>query len=970
MELADHLVGRAEELGSIDNLLAQIDGGESAALELLGEPGIGKTRVLAELAARADARGHIVVSGCAAELERDLPFWVFVDALDEFLQGLDPRRLGALDDDVQAELATVFPSLAKLGGGREIAIQHERYRSHRAVRALLERLAQTQPVVLLLDDVHWADPASVELLGALLHRPPAARVLVALAVRPRQMGERLSAAVERAHRAGTLARVELNALTPEEARELVGETLSARDSTQLYQESGGNPFYLEQLARSATRPGVWAPAAPELALADLDVPPPVAVALAEELALLSEEARTVLDGAAVAGDPFDPELAAAAAGTPDAAAIDALDELLRLDLVRYTEVPRRFRFRHPLVRRAVYDASPAGWRLHAHQRTAEALAGRGASAAAQAHHVERSARDGDADAIALLREAGHAAAQRTPGSAAHWFGAALRLLSASATPAERVEILNALAEAQAATGQFGAARATLVETLELLSDEEITSRARLTAACASVEQVLGLHEEANSRLETALQTIDEQGSPQAAALMISLASGAFFRQAHTEARDWGERALRVASDLGDAPLIGAATAVVALVAPLISEIAEAEALSSEAAALIDALPDEQLALRLDAIAYLAAAELYLNRFEASTSHARRGLAVARATGQGELLPMLVQALARALCVQGRLVEAAHLLDGAIEGARLAGNDQTLAWDLLNRAFVAVQLGDLAQARETGEESFALTRDLGEGAVSTYAGAVLAIVRLEMGEPALAAELFISSAGGDALPLVPGVWRASYLELLTRCWLLSGRPAEAARSAAHAQAIANATGLHMARAWAERAAASVAADGGDVAAAVAHALASAASADAAGAPVEAAVSRTLAGRALRVSGDRDRAIAELEQAVATLGTHSAARYRLEAERELGKLGRRPHRRTRPGKVDATGVDSLTERELEIARLVVDRKTNPEIAAELFLSLKTVQSHLHNTFRKLGVTSRVEVARVLERADRGA
>src|ERR687898_1891328 len=140
MELADHLVGRAEELGSIDNLLAQIDGGESAALELLGEPGIGKTRVLAELAARADARGHIVVSGCAAELERDLPFWVFVDALDEFLQGLDPRRLDALDDDVQAELATVFPSLAKLGGGREIAIQHERYRSHRAVRALLERL--------------------------------------------------------------------------------------------------------------------------------------------------------------------------------------------------------------------------------------------------------------------------------------------------------------------------------------------------------------------------------------------------------------------------------------------------------------------------------------------------------------------------------------------------------------------------------------------------------------------------------------------------------------------------------------------------------------------------------------------------------------------------------------------------------------------------------------------------------------
>ena len=80
---------------------------------------------------------------------------------------------------------------------------------------LLEALAQTQPVVLVLDDVHWADPASVELLGALLHRPPAAPVLIALAVRPRQMGERLCAALERAHRAGTIVRIELTALSPE-----------------------------------------------------------------------------------------------------------------------------------------------------------------------------------------------------------------------------------------------------------------------------------------------------------------------------------------------------------------------------------------------------------------------------------------------------------------------------------------------------------------------------------------------------------------------------------------------------------------------------------------------------------------------------------------------------------------------------------------------------------------------------------
>ena len=93
-------------------------------------------------------------------------------------------------------------------------------------------------------------------------------------------------------------------------------------------------------------------------------------------------------------------------------------------------------------------------------------------------------------------------------------------------------------------------------------------------------------------------------------------------------------------------------------------------------------------------------------------------------------------------------------------------------------------------------------------------------------------------------------------------------------------------------------------------------------------------------------------------------------RLEAERELGKLGQRTHRRSRPGKTDAVGVGSLTARELELAHLVVDRKTNPEIAAALFLSQKTVETHLRNMFRKLSVSSRVELARAVEQSRRAA
>jgi DNA-binding CsgD family transcriptional regulator len=248
--------------------------------------------------------------------------------------------------------------------------------------------------------------------------------------------------------------------------------------------------------------------------------------------------------------------------------------------------------------------------------------------------------------------------------------------------------------------------------------------------------------------------------------------------------------------------------------------------------------------------------------------------------------------------------------------------------------------------------------------------MLAIALMENGEPAKAVELFQAWGGGDGLPLLPGGWRAKYLSLLTRGWLLLGKPAEAARTAEYAAAVADQTGLGMASAWAQRAAAAVALDAGDARAAAEQALSSAAACDTAGAAVEAALSRTLAGRALAPVGDRDLAVAELQRAIAALEECGAQRFRLEAERELRKLGQAVPRRSRPGKADEAGMASLSERELELARLVVDRKTNPEIAAALFLSQKTVESHLRNIFRKLDVTSRVELARAVERSDRTA
>ena len=961
---AEQLVGRTRELDFLDDALAELDRGSWATVELVGEPGIGKTRLLAELASRAVDRGHLVLSGCASELERDLPFWVFVDALDEYVQGLEQHRLAVLDEDVRTELAYILPSLSRFATAHGAAFTHERYRSHRAVRELLERLTATGPLVLVLDDFHWADSTSVELLSALLRRPPAAAVLVALAVRPRQAPERLSAALERAYREGILTRIEVGALTPDEARELLRDAVAGTVATALFDESGGNPFYLEQLARSLILEGTKA--APELSFAGLEVPPAVADALAEELTLLSDRARLVLEGAAVAGDPFEPELAAAAAATSEASALEAIDELLKLDLVRQTDVPRRFRFRHPLVRRTVYESAPGGWRLGAHERSSETLAARGAAATERAHHVERCARQGDATAVATLREAGEAAVQRAPASAATWFGAALRLMPGDAPAYERVELLLSRARVLVATGQFDAGHSTLLESIRLVPAESVGLRVRLTTACAGVEHLLGRPEHAHDRLATAVAGLSDPSSPEAATLMIELAMDGFFRMDYDRMRAWSERAVDTARPLGDRPLTAAAVAALTFAGAASGKTAEAESRRAEAAILVGDLDDGDLAIRLDAAIHLAGAELYIDRYADAEDHAQRALAVARATMQSEFIPLADSILGQVKLLRGQLAEAARHLDSVIEGARLSGNVQALAGNLVNRSLTALAAGDLEIALSTAEENADLTRGLDQSLICG-AGVALASVLLESGDPERAVDVLVASSGGDELLFIPGVWRPRSLELLTRCWLALGRRSDAAGAAAGAEAMAAELHLRMAQAMADRAAAAVALEGGEPGAAAERALAAAVAADHIGAPVEAALSRTLAGRALAQARQPGRAVTELQRAAAALHAAGALRYRAEAERELRRLGHHVHRRTRAGKPDGVGIETLTERECQVARLIVDRKTNPEIAAELFLSQKTIETHIRNMFRKLGVDSRVEIARVFERTN---
>ncbi len=959
------LVGRAEEVAVLDGALNDLTRGEWKAVELVGEPGIGKTRLLDELAAHADVRQQLVLSGSASELEQDLPFWMFVNALDDYVRGLDPRLLDLLDLDVRADLGSVFPSLSRLA--QDPVLQHERYRTHRAVRELLERLTATRPLVLILDDVHWADPASVELLGSLLRRPPEAALLIALAFRPDQRPARLRTELDRAQANGTLARVTIAAMTKPEADELLGPSVDPATASALYDESGGNPFYLEQLARSKDREATRPRETSRLTV-DLGVPPAVATALADEMALLSDSAHLVLQGGAVVGDPFEPELAAAAAGVLESVSLTAIDELTGVGVVRRTDVPRRFGFRHPLVRRAVYDSAPEGWLLSAHERCATALADRGATAAECAHHVERAGRQGDARAVSVLRQAGEEAAHRAPESAARWYAGALRLLRDDALAADRVELLLARAGALASCGRFAESYAALLESCQLVPADAVALRVRLTTACAGTEHLLGLHDAAHRRLTEAIADLDDPASTEAVALMLEFATDGAYTLRSPQLAELAQQALVVARPLGDPALTAAAAAALAGGTALCGLIPDAERYRAEAAALVDGLPDRDLARRLDAGVYLAGAELYLDRFAAAGDHAERVISVARATGQPALVSFAFMTLAWVRMLLGELAEGADTLDAAIEESRLLYNDQSLAGLLLTRSFTALLAGELELAVRAAREAVELTRELDDGFIPAAAPVALSAALLESGDPALgdAVDLMVHRCGGAELPLMPGgSFRAKWLELLTRCSLALGRQADAERAATCAQDIVVPMGeLQMAMAMAERAAARIALHAGDPQLAAQEALASATAAHDVGIPIEAALSRTLAGRALAKAGEPERAVVQLETAAAALHACGASRYRDAAELELRRLGRHVSRRSNPGDLSGVGVASLTQRERQVADLVVTRYTNPEIAATLFLSPKTVETHLRHVFRKLDVTSRVEVARILE------
>ena len=944
------LAGRQAECEVLRQALTRLSGGSSQVVEVTGDPGIGKTRLLAELADRASDHGFIVLNGRARRGDA-VPFDVFVDALDDYLTGFccDPP-------EPQLEvLGSIFPSLSN-PQLRSLRVPGERHRLFRAMKRLLQILP-APGLVLILDDLHLAGDETHDLLAQLISQPPRRPLLLAFAYRWRQAPARLRAAVAARGDHQPIC-LRLGPLTDVDAERMLAGRGSRTSRRAIYQASAGNPFYLDALARSAHRqshagtgrPGTAGPGGEPL-------PADVAAALIGELDGLSPAAQLSARSAAVIGDTFCAEALAAVAGLDKDSAASAIVELAAADLIRPVEPTHLFSFRHGLVAAAAYESANPAWRVAAHGRAAAALRNCGVPLTAQADHVGRAADLGDLRAVGLLADAANNVQTQAPALAARWLRAALRLLPAGAGASpQRTELLSRLAFALGAAGHPKESRATLHAVLPELRNEQ---RATAVIFCALMERQLGRHLEAQALLRAELLALGNKDVPAVAAVRYELGCGEFVCGDLSTAREWAVQALAAAERDGSTGLHAAVLGLLATTDAMTGDVAAAAAHLSEANALLDGMLDSELAQRLDAALWVGSSELLLERSHAALRHLDRGLALARDNGQvlnvGSLLLCRLVILLRT----GKLAEASTTAEEAVEVTTSSGSAGQQAASLALRSLAAAWTGDLDMARAAAAS--AERTGWPGGWLGMLAAQALGEVRLALGDP----QGCLALAAG---PPQDAAWaRVGWCELLTRAELAAGREpaaaqwAEAATASAHRVGLPGLTGLAL-LAQAQIITATDPPGASELAATAVRML------NTAGMVLNAGRAALASATALAVGSDLKQAHETASAAQSTFeacgGRHFADQAAALRRRVAASGSRRGRRK---GLTTAGGsLTMLTRREQEVAALVSQGLTNRSIAQRLYVTEKTIEMHLSNVFLKLGVSSRTEAAAAVIRA----
>ncbi|KUO04430.1 hypothetical protein AQJ67_11880 [Streptomyces caeruleatus] len=598
-------------------------------IEIQGDRWTGKSVLLSHILDEATGRGWRAVSGYAES--RTLPnvaFGVFVDALDDLLAGCAPELLDAWTDGQAAALATVFPSVPAAEPRLFPADPLERYRVFRAVRALLGSLGADGGLLLGLDNVHWADEASLALLSYLLRHPPQGDVVIALTHRPRQVDLGLRSVLNLAVGTGLTRRVGPPELSDEAARALLPGDLSRTRCASMLTGSGRNPGLLKAFAatRSLLETGGHV------------LPLDVLTESLRDFRGLSDLGRLVAEAASVVGEPCGLDVLQAVAQVTDAELRRAIDELIRQDLLRADDGAARLRFSNPLLRAAAYQSAGPGWLLGAHARAAQALSGPGDhSPAILADHLDRALTTVDsADRSRTLLAAASARLWADPARAADW---ARRALDSG----HRARLV--LGAALVLDGRLGEALRVLpMPRDESAPDVAVAAEAARWRALAL--RLLGRHPEAGAELAAAAPATESRDADHDVTGLGPARPGMLLADrlvGQLDARIGAPDGALVTELLGALETLagaarGRAHALIAAAAARSGAAEHAELHSVVAARLLDGLSGTAVVPHLDGVFWLAVAESALGREEAARGHHERGLRLAESRSLRALVP--------------------------------------------------------------------------------------------------------------------------------------------------------------------------------------------------------------------------------------------------------------------------------------------------------------------------------------------
>lgn len=932
------LLERERELASFDELIAETRAGRGRTLSIEGPPGVGKTTLIAAFRARAE--GFHTAEARASELECELSFGVARQLFNPLL-----RSIG---NDESERVLRGAAGLARPALGLEGDTHTALGAASRGMYWLMAELAERAPLLLAIDDAHWADEATMRWLCFAARHIGDLPVLIVMARRPREHGT-APTPLDSLADDPLVAVVRPEALTATAVGELVADALGQPAAPEFtlrcLDATGGNALLLRELLRTLSADGV-APVAASAALVEEIGPRTVGASVLARLERLPAEAAELAKAAAVLGRDGELRQAAELAGLDSTGAARAADALAAADIL----LPSRpLAFVHPIVRAAVYAELAPAARAARHGIAARRLHADGAPLEIVAGHLVRSEPANDPWVVATLVVAGAAEIARGAPEAAVTFLS--RALREPPRPEERGALLRDLGAAELLSGHPGA-RGHLRSAVDALESPR---------ACAEAAQLLGRAlfrdgriGEAVAVLDAAIEALGPGDREMALALDADLIGAA---RLSLDTRVLAlERLARHSGEIGDSP----SPAERRLLANMAAEALPSTRPAEEASRLAERALDGGRLLEEEGgdspvFQYAVGALAQGDRFDMALEALADALADARRRGDAVAFTRSLAVRAELNYRLGRVGDAVADAQQGIDALdeRTASVDGPLLLAALCHAMI-----ERDEAEDAAEE---LRRAclLDASHVETYFDNILAFargrVRLAQGRTEAGVEELLAcgarqEAWGALNPaMIP--WRSTVAPALAQL----GRLDEARRHAAEELARARSVGAPRALGIALRAVGLVSERECSISA-LEEAVATLAPSQC---DLELARALTDLGAVLNHAGRRVDARERLTLALDRAHSCGAHGLAARAHAELLAAGSRPRR------LALEGPDSLTPSERRVAELAAQGLSNREVAQVSFVAVKTVEMHLGRAYRKLGISSRADLPRALAR-----